>query len=81
MQQEFEALDCSDPAALDDLVDDPEKPLVTCSDDGTTKYVLGPVVVAGDAIEDATSGYATNQQGAVTSEVEIALTFDSEGAM
>ncbi len=80
VQQEFDALDCSDPAALDNLVDDPAKPLVTCSDDRTTKYILGPVVVAGDAISDATAGYATNQQGAVTSEVEIALSFDSEGA-
>lgn len=80
VQQEFDALDCTDPAALDNLVDDPAKPLVTCSDDGTTKYVLGPVVVSGDTIEDATAGYATNQQGAVTSEVEIALSFDSAGA-
>ena len=80
VQQEFDALDCTDPAALDNLVDDPEKPLVTCSDDGATKYVLGPVVVSGDTIEDATAGYATNQQGAVTSEVEIALSFDSAGA-
>ncbi len=80
IQQEFDALDCSDPAALDNLVDDPAKPLVTCSADGTTKYVLGPVVVSGDTITDATAGYATNSQGQVTSEVEIALSFNSEGA-
>ena len=80
IQQQYDELDCSDPAALDALVDDPEAPLVTCSDDGTAKYILGPVVVSGDTIEDATAGYATNQQGVVTSEVEIALTFNSEGA-
>ena len=77
---EFEALDCSDPNALEGLVDDPAKPLVTCDVDKTAKYILGPVVVSGDKISDATAGYRTNQQGAVTSEVEIALTLNGEGA-
>ena len=64
LAQQFQALDCSDPAALDGIVDDPAKPLVTCDDDGTAKYILGPVAVSGDKISDATSGYRTNQQGA-----------------
>jgi preprotein translocase subunit SecD len=80
VQQEFEALDCSKPEALDGIVDDPEKPLVTCDLDGVAKYILGPVAVSGDKISDATAGYRTNQQGTVTSEVEIALTLNSEGA-
>ena len=80
IQQQFEALDCSDPTALENIVDDPTKPLVTCDVDGTAKYILGPVDVSGDKISDATSGYRTNQQGAVTSEVEIALTLNGEGA-
>ncbi|GAA4409508.1 protein translocase subunit SecD [Fodinibacter luteus] len=80
LTQQFEELDCSDPAALEDLVDDPTKPLVTCDDTGSAKFVLGPVVVSGDKISDATSGYRTNQQGAVTNEVEIALTLNGEGA-
>lgn len=80
VQAQFEALDCSDPTALDGLVDDPTKPLVTCDADGTAKFILGPVVVSGEKISDATSGYRTNQQGAVTSEVEIALTLNDEGA-
>ncbi|MBM6403908.1 protein translocase subunit SecD [Phycicoccus sp. CSK15P-2] len=79
VQQQFDALECTDPAALDDLVDDDTKPLVTCSDDGVAKYVLGPVAVSGASISDATAGYRTNQQGALTSEVEIALSFDGEG--
>ena len=36
------------------------------------KYILGPVAVSGDKISNATSGYQSNQQGNVTSEVEIA---------
>ena len=80
LQAQFDELDCTDPAALDGIIDDPTKPLVTCDESGTAKYILGPVVVSGDKISDATSGYRTNQQGTVTSEVEIALTLDGEGA-
>jgi preprotein translocase subunit SecD len=80
LSAQFELLDCSDPEALDGLIDDPAKPLVTCQDDGSAKYILGPVVVSGDKISDATSGYRTNQQGVVTNEVEIALTLNGEGA-
>ena len=77
---QYAALDCSDPAAVENIVDDPTKPLVTCDVDGTAKYILGPVAVSGDKISDATSGYQTNQQGNVTSEVEIALTLNGDGA-
>ena len=77
---QFAALDCSDPAAVENIVDDPTKPLVTCDVDGTAKYILGPVAVSGDKISDATSGYQSNQQGNVTSEVEIALTLNGDGA-
>ena len=80
VQAESDALVCTDPAALDAIVDDPTKPLVTCDADGTAKFILGPVAVSGDKISDATSGYRSNQQGAVTSEVEIALSLNGEGA-
>ena len=66
-------------AATDDHVDE-AKPLVTCGDDDGGKYILGPVAVSGDKISDATSGYQSNQQGNVTSEVEIALSLNGEGA-
>jgi preprotein translocase subunit SecD len=80
VQKAFDALDCSARGALDDLVDAPGTPLVTCDESGAAKYVLGPVAVAGDKIANATAGYRTNQQGTVTSEVEIALSLNSEGA-
>ncbi len=80
VQQQFDALDCSDPAQVEAIVDVAAKPLVTCDVSGSAKYILGPVAVSGDKISNATSGYQTNQQGNVTSEVEIALTLDGEGA-
>jgi preprotein translocase subunit SecD len=80
VQQQFDTLDCSDPAQVDAIVDVAAQPLVTCDVRGTAKYILGPVVVSGDQISNATSGYQTNQQGNVTSEVEIALSLNGEGA-
>ncbi len=80
VQKQFDALDCSDPAQVDAIVDVAAQPLVTCDVSGSAKYILGPVVVSGDQISNATSGYQTNQQGNVTSEVEIALTLNGEGA-
>jgi preprotein translocase subunit SecD len=52
---------------------------VTCGVDDGAKYILGPVVVSGDKISNATAGYQTNQQGVATSTVEIALSFNGEG--
>ncbi len=80
VQAKYDALDCSDPAQVDAIVDVAAQPLVTCDVSGSAKYILGPVVVSGDQISNATSGYQTNQQGNVTSEVEIALSLNGDGA-
>jgi preprotein translocase subunit SecD len=77
--QQFTALDCSSPDALEGVVDDPAKPLVTCSDDGLEKFILGPVEVRGDEIKDAVAGYKPLANGQPSTEVEIALSFDATG--
>jgi len=79
LQQEFIALDCSKTVAVQGSRDDPAKPLVTCSDDGAEKYILGPAEVIGTDIKDATAGLATTQQGATTNEWVIQLSFKGEG--
>jgi len=63
-------------AARDPLrgYDDPTKPLVACSQDGTQKYVLGPSFLEGTEIASAQA--AQNQQGAG---YVINLTFKSAG--
>ncbi|PXY23687.1 protein translocase subunit SecD [Prauserella endophytica] len=65
------------PGSADPLVgnDDPRLPLATCNEDGTEKYVLGPVFLEGTEIEDATSGYNQQRGGWV-----VNLTFKSGGA-
>jgi preprotein translocase subunit SecD len=55
--------------------DDPNLPLVTCSQDGTEKYVLDPVFLQGSEIAHATAG--TDPQGAG---FVVNLTFKDNGS-
>ncbi|MEE2056282.1 protein translocase subunit SecD [Rhodococcus artemisiae] len=68
------ALDCSAPDPLAGN-DDPALPLVACSTDGTAIYLLGPSIIDGQQIDDATSGFNSQQ-----SRYEVSLTFDNEGS-
>ena len=73
-QVALSTLDC---AAQDPLrgYDDPTLPLVACNQDGTEKYVLGPVFLEGTQIDTAMA--QQNSQGAGW---VISLTFTSQGA-
>jgi preprotein translocase subunit SecD len=67
-------LDC---AARDPLrgYDDPTRPLVTCNQDGTEKYILGPSFLEGTEIASAQAVQNTTGVGWV-----VSLTFESLGA-
>ncbi|GAB3589024.1 protein translocase subunit SecD [Angustibacter peucedani] len=80
VEQEFQALDCSDTSKIQGGTDDPKKPLVTCSIDRTEKYVLGPVEVDGNDIADATAGLQPTQNGGTSTTWEVRLNFKSSGA-
>jgi preprotein translocase subunit SecD len=72
--QALQALDC---AATDPLrgYDDPARPLVSCNQDGSEKYVLGPSVLEGTQIATAQASQNTQGAGWV-----IDVTFKPEGA-
>nr|WP_281372821.1 protein translocase subunit SecD [Kineococcus aurantiacus] len=77
----FQNLDCADPTQRQGgVVDDPTRPLVTCSQDGTYKYVLGPAELEGTQLVSATSAQATNSQGFTTGSWVVRLKFNSAGA-
>ena len=78
--KDFVALSCGKPGAVDAIVDDPTLPLATCSDDRTSKFVLGPVEIDGSQISDASSGFQPGPNGQPTSIVEVVLSFNSAGA-
>lgn len=79
IDQAFASLSCSELDALGANVAEPALPLVICSDDGFTKYILGPVEVGGETITDASSGLVPGPQGTATNEWGVFLEFNSEG--
>jgi preprotein translocase subunit SecD len=84
IQKQFAELDCGDLAKVrNDLRtsggDDPKKPLVTCLDDGSEKYILGPAEVLGTDVTSADAALNTNSQGAVTGGWIVTLDFSGSG--
>ncbi|MEO7981792.1 MAG: protein translocase subunit SecD [Sporichthyaceae bacterium] len=84
LQQEFAALDCSDPSAVRQNLrkvggDKPNQPLITCLEDGTEKYLLGPAEVLGTDVKSASAGLENNNQGIATGGWEVILDFTGDG--
>ncbi|KDA05637.1 preprotein translocase subunit SecD [Microbacterium sp. CH12i] len=69
LQAEFLAFDCAKPRT--DATNAPaDQPLITCDDTKQFKYILGPMELSGDAIDDATSG-RDQQSGAWTVQLSL----------
>ena len=75
--QEFQDLNCK--KGVEEDRTEPDDAIVACSKDGAMKYILGPTVVNGTEIDDATAGYATGPQGQQTNNPEIQLSLTSDG--
>lgn len=71
---QFQATRCGQPDALADH-DDPELPLVTCSDDGKQVYLLDKSIIGGDQIKDASA-----RQGGQRGDFVVFVTFDDKAA-
>ncbi|WP_068264890.1 protein translocase subunit SecD [Janibacter limosus] len=76
--KKFQDLDCSKPPEEQPSGQEGEA-IVACKQDGSIKYVLGPVVVAGTEIANAEAGYRVGPQGQQTNEPEISLTLTNKG--
>lgn len=79
IQEQFESFDCATVNAVGANVAPADEPLITCEQDGTIKYILGPVEVAGERIADARAGLITSQTGVTTNEWGVFMEFDAEG--
>lgn len=78
--KEYKQLDCTKAKNRSSSeVADPNKASVACSDDGKSKFILGPVEVPGKDVKDAEFGYVTGSNGAQTSEPAVNLSFNSDG--
>lgn len=83
----FAKFDCSSLEETGANVADPKKPLITCDDPSSldkgqqlTKYILGPVEVAGETISDASAGQVSTSQGSVTNQWAVNIVFNSTGS-
>ncbi|MFX0539591.1 protein translocase subunit SecD [Ornithinimicrobium sp. Y1847] len=84
LQQEFFEADCSPGPAGEAIAEAASnapsgQPLVACNEEGTEKYILGPVELSGSNLTDANAGLQQLQQGVVTGAWEVILNFDTEG--
>jgi preprotein translocase subunit SecD len=77
--QQYQNFDCKSLDTLQTNVAPADQPLITCQTDGSAKFILGPVEVAGTTIADATSGLITNSQGVSTGQWGVFITFDGTG--
>ncbi len=82
LEEQYDNFDCSTLDDADTNLAPQDEPLVTCEfrDGFTIKYLLGPVELTGEVIENATSGQQVNQQGAPTGGWAVYLDFNDEGA-
>ncbi len=76
LQTAYATLDCAKTGATTGGPTDPAQFLVTCSKDGTYKYLLDKAAVQGTEIASASAGIATSGGG----KWEVNLTFTSDGA-
>ncbi|WP_028046297.1 protein translocase subunit SecD [Cellulomonas sp. URHE0023] len=80
VQADYDALDCTDPAnRTGGVPGDPTKAFVTCEQDGTAKYILGPVEIEGARISGASSGLKQLSGGGTSNEWVVNISFDSKG--
>ena len=79
LQEQFDSFDCATVNAVGANVAPIDEPLITCEQDGSIKYILGPVEVAGERIADARAGLITSQTGVTTNEWGVFMEFDAEG--
>lgn len=79
LQEQFDTFDCATVNAVGANVAPSDEPLITCEQDGSVKYILGPVEVAGERIADANARLVTSQTGVTTNEWGVFIEFDAEG--
>ncbi|MGV2819413.1 protein translocase subunit SecD [Brevibacterium casei] len=76
----YTELDCTDPKNRTGGEQQPaDEPVVACAQDGSAKYVLGPVELSGDHLKDASFGYAAGANGVQTNQPAVNLEFDDTG--
>ena len=82
IQSELMSADCVDPGAQQERATQvaPDEPMVACAPDGSAKYLLGPEVVAGSAIEGSSVASDVTPTGQATGYYVVNMTFADSAA-
>jgi preprotein translocase subunit SecD len=75
----YQNFDCKSKAAAATNLAPAAEPLVTCDSSGS-KYILGPVELAGTSITDAEAAQIQTSQGSTTGQWAVNITFNSSSA-
>ncbi|MEO6533070.1 MAG: protein translocase subunit SecD [Pseudolysinimonas sp.] len=75
----YSHFDCSTLKSVDTNLAAANKPLITCQDDGSVIFILGPIEVAGSTIADANAGTITSSQGVNTGTWAVNIVFNGKG--
>ncbi|CAN5194521.1 protein translocase subunit SecD [soil metagenome] len=79
LQSQFDSFDCASLNTAETNVAPADQPLITCQDDGSAKFILGPVEVSGETISDASAGIITGSQGTSTGRWAVNIVFNGDG--
>ncbi len=79
-QELFNTFDCSTLDVVGANIAPVDEPLITCEQDSSVKYILGPVEVAGERIADARAQLIASSTGVTTNEWGVVIEFNAEGA-
>ena len=80
VMKEFTELDCTDPANRTGGKQTPaDEVVVECAQDGSAKFVLGPVELSGEHVKDASYGFETSSSGQQTNRLAVTMEFDEIG--
>ena len=82
VQAELMSADCVDPGAQQERVSaaSADEPVVACAPDGSAKYLLGPEVVAGSAIESSGVASDVTPTGQATGYYVVNMSFSEDAA-
>jgi preprotein translocase subunit SecD len=82
LQTELMNADCVDPLAQQERAAEAsaDEPVVACAPDGSAKFLLGPEVVAGSAIQDSGVASDVTPTGQATGYYVVNMSFSDEGA-
>ena len=79
LQEQYDDFSCDQVDATQANIAPADKPLVTCDDTNTVKYLLGPVEVDGSQITDAFAAQVQGSGGVNTGQWGVNIRFTAEG--